>query len=114
MNDSCLFCRIAQRDIEADVVAETNDLLAFRDIDPMAPTHVLVIPKRHIASASQLGADDGELLTEIFQMLANIAEKESLGGGHRIVTNVGSDGGQSVDHLHFHLLGGRPMGWPPG
>lgn len=114
MNASCLFCQIANRQIAADIVAETPDLVAFRDINPMAPTHVLVIPKRHIASAGDLVSGDAALLAEIFQLLAKIARDEGLGSGHRIVTNIGREGGQSVDHLHFHLLGGRPMGWPPG
>jgi histidine triad (HIT) family protein len=114
MSDSCLFCRIVAREINADIVAESDGLLAFRDIDPVAPTHVLVIPKRHIASASELGAEHSDLLVELFGMIAAIARDEGLERGHRIVTNVGPEGGQSVDHLHFHLLGGRQMDWPPG
>ena len=114
MNDRCLFCRIVDREINATIVVESDELLAFRDIDPVAPTHILVIPKRHIASASDLGAEDSDLLVELFGMLAALARDEGLERGHRIVTNVGPEGGQSVDHLHFHLLGGRQMGWPPG
>ena len=114
MSDRCLFCRIVDREIIADIVAESDALLAFRDIDPVAPTHILVIPRRHIASASELGAADSDLLVELFGMIAAIVREEGLERGHRIVTNVGADGGQSVDHLHFHLLGGRRMNWPPG
>jgi histidine triad (HIT) family protein len=110
----CLFCKIAARDIAADVVAETADLLAFRDVAPQAPTHVLVIPKRHISSVRELAPDDGPLVGEIFRLGATVAADEGLEQGYRIVTNVGPDGGQTVDHLHFHLLGGRHMTWPPG
>jgi histidine triad (HIT) family protein len=110
----CLFCKIAARDIAADVVAETADLLAFRDVAPQAPTHVLVIPKRHISSVRELAPDDGPLVGPIFRLVATVAADEGLEQGYRIVTNVGPDGGQTVDHLHFHLLGGRHMTWPPG
>jgi histidine triad (HIT) family protein len=114
MSDRCLFCKIVDREINADIVAESDGLLAFRDIDPVAPTHILIIPRRHIASASELGAEDSDLLVELFGMIGAIARDEGLERGHRIVTNVGPQGGQSVDHLHFHLLGGRQMDWPPG
>ena len=111
----CLFCNIARKEMDSDVVAETDDVLAFRDINPGAPTHVLVIPKQHVAgSAQELTADHAALLSEMFTMIADIATKEKLTGGHRIVTNVGPDAGQSVHHLHFHLLGGRNLAWPPG
>jgi histidine triad (HIT) family protein len=109
-----LFCRIVSGDLDSDVVAETDRVLAFRDINPGAPTHVLVVPKEHIASIGDLGNEHGELLGEIFALVEGIASKEGLKGGHRIVTNVGPDAGQSVHHLHFHLLGGRRMTWPPG
>jgi histidine triad (HIT) family protein len=114
MDDRCLFCKIVAGEIEADVVAETDDLLAFRDIGPVAPTHILVVPKRHIASATELSAGDAELLAGMFELMQKIARDEGLSGGCRIVTNVGPEGGQTVDHLHFHLLGGRSMTWPPG
>lgn len=110
----CLFCKIVAGEIDADKVAETDDVLAFRDINPGAPTHVLVIPKQHIASAAELGAEHGELLGSIFATLAGVASDEGLDGGFRIVTNTGPEAGQSVHHLHFHLLGGRSLGWPPG
>jgi histidine triad (HIT) family protein len=114
MNDRCLFCRIVAGEIDADIVTETTDLVAFRDIAPVAPTHVLVVPKRHIASAAELGPWDAGLLARMFELLEKIAREEGLDRGHRIVTNIGPEGGQTVDHLHFHLLGGRSMTWPPG
>ena len=110
----CLFCKIATKEIDSQVVAETEHALAFRDINPAAPTHVLVIPKEHIASAQELGAGHAELLGELFALMGKVGAGEDLGGGHRLVTNVGRDGGQTVDHLHFHVLGGRAMTWPPG
>jgi histidine triad (HIT) family protein len=115
MEDRCLFCSIAQGSIPATKVAETGGVLAFRDIDPQAPTHVLLIPKQHAAaSAADLGPDQATLLGELFALAARIAADEGLDHGWRLVTNVGQDAGQSVRHLHFHLLGGRPMRWPPG
>lgn len=110
----CLFCKIVSKEIDADVVHESSEVIAFRDINPAAPTHILVIPKRHIASASELGENDGDLLVELFQTMTSVAASSGLDNGHRIVTNVGSDAGQSVDHLHFHVLGGRTLSWPPG
>lgn len=110
----CLFCRMLAGEVPMDVVRETGQSVAFRDINPQAPTHVLVLPKEHIASAADLGEDDGPLLGRLFAVAADLARQERLDGGWRLVTNVGPDGGQSVDHLHFHLLGGRRMTWPPG
>ncbi len=110
----CLFCGIAEGSVEADRVVEDDRLVAFRDINPQAPTHILVIPKRHIASARELGDDEGPLLGHMFAVIAQLAADEGLERGYRVVTNVGPDAGQSVDHLHVHLLGGRPMSWPPG
>jgi histidine triad (HIT) family protein len=103
----CLFCKIAAGEIPSDNVYKSENVVAFRDINPAAPTHLLVIPVRHIASAA-------DLLAEIFQTMASLAESEGLSGGWRVVTNVGADAGQSVHHLHFHLIGGRTMSWPPG
>lgn len=108
----CLFCAIAAGDIPADVVLETEDIVAFNDINPAAPTHVLVIPRRHIASAAELEPADAELLAALFDAAARIGSE--LEGGWRLVTNVGPGAGQSVFHLHFHVLGGRVLGWPPG
>jgi histidine triad (HIT) family protein len=113
MNDSdCLFCRIAAGQIPADVVYRDDDVLAFRDVNPQAPTHVLVIPRQHIASAHEL--DDAELARALFGALRAISDAEHLDDGYRVVTNVGEAAGQTVQHLHFHLLGGRSLGWPPG
>jgi histidine triad (HIT) family protein len=110
----CLFCKIAEKELDADIVRESDAVLAFRDINPAAPTHVLVIPKDHVASAAELSSSHVEVLGELFETLAEIAKQEGLDGGYRIVTNVGADAGQSVHHLHFHLIGGRQMAWPPG
>ncbi len=108
----CLFCSIAAGGIPSDVVFETDDVVAFNDINPAAPTHVLVIPKRHVASAAELGPEDAGLLSALFEAAAQVGR--DLEGGWRLVTNVGPDAGQSVFHLHFHVLGGRPLSWPPG
>jgi histidine triad (HIT) family protein len=114
LND-CLFCKIAAGAIPADRVAETTHVLAFRDIQPQAPTHVLLIPRAHVAdSAAAIGAGHAALLAEMFELAAKIAADEGLVRGWRLVTNVGEDGGQSVGHLHLHLLGGRVLRWPPG
>lgn len=111
----CLFCRIAARAIPAQVVHETEHLLAFRDIDPKAPVHVLIIPKRHIASVNAVGADDASLLGELFVAARAIAEAEGLtDDGYRLVVNTGAGAGQTVWHIHLHLLGGRDLRWPPG
>jgi histidine triad (HIT) family protein len=111
----CLFCRIVQGEIEADVVHSSDDILAFRDINPQAPVHVLIIPKEHIESARAIKDRNAGLLAEIVQAAAHLARAENIDQtGWRLVTNVGPDAGQSVHHLHFHLLGGRKMAWPPG
>jgi histidine triad (HIT) family protein len=114
VDTSCLFCKIAAREIPADVVRESDRIVAFRDIDPKAPTHILLIPKEHIASVSDIDDAHADVLADIVQAATQLASAEGLSGGWRLVTNVGPDAGQSVFHLHFHLLGGRPMGWPPG
>ncbi len=111
----CVFCRIAAGAAPSVKVDETALALAFRDANPMAPTHVLLIPKQHVAgSAAELGAEHAPLLAELFTLAARVARKEGLQTGWRLVTNVGRDAGQSVHHLHLHLLGGRPLRWPPG
>ncbi len=111
----CLFCRIAARTIPAQVVHETEHVLAFRDIDPKAPVHVLVIPKRHIASVNAVSAGDAALLGELFVAARAIAEAEGLtDDGYRLVVNTGAGAGQTVWHIHLHLLGGRDLRWPPG
>lgn len=112
-DESCLFCRIVAGDLPATLLAETPHAVAFRDIAPKAPVHVLVIPRRHVASlaASTDSAELGELLALAARVAADAGVADS---GYRVVTNVGEDGGQSVGHLHFHVLGGRALGWPPG
>jgi histidine triad (HIT) family protein len=113
-NDDCLFCRIGRREIPAEIVHEDDLVVAFRDINPQAPTHVLLIPRRHIASAAELTNTDAEMLARMFSMAAQIARDAGVERGYRLTTNVGPGAGQSVDHFHFHLLGGRPFSWPPG
>lgn len=114
-DDRCLFCRIVGGDIPADVVYETEDVLAFRDIAPKAPTHVLVIPKRHVASLGEAADDDGALLGKVLLAARDVARAEGIDEtGFRAVANTGEDGGQTVHHLHVHVLGGRGLGWPPG
>lgn len=115
MASDCLFCKIAAGAIPSTRVDETERVFAFRDIQPGAPSHVLLIPKAHVAdSAADLGPDHASLLGELFGLAAKIARDEKLDRGWRLVTNVGAHAGQSVHHLHVHLLGGRPMSWPPG
>jgi histidine triad (HIT) family protein len=110
----CLFCKIATKELDSDIVKETDRVVAFRDINPVAPTHVLVIPRDHISSAAEISVSDGNLLAEMFEILATIARDEGISDGWRVVTNVGAGAGQSVHHLHLHLIGGRPLSWPPG
>ena len=110
----CLFCKIAGGELSTDFLVETDQAVAFRDINPQAPTHILVIPKRHIPSLAQLQPEDQALMGELLLLIKELAEQQDLGDGYRVVVNIGRDGGQSVDHLHFHLLGGRSLKWPPG
>lgn len=110
----CLFCRIVAGQIPSDRVYEDDDVIAFRDIHPQAPTHVLVVPRRHVPDIDTLEDDDDGLLTALFGAVRRVAGQERLAKGYRVVTNVGAESGQSVFHLHLHLLGGRPMRWPPG
>jgi histidine triad (HIT) family protein len=111
----CLFCKIAADEIPATKVHEDDVVIAFRDIAPRAPTHVLVIPRDHIASAADLTEKDSPMLGRLFAVAAKIARDEGVADdGYRLVSNVGRWGGQTVDHLHIHLLGGRPFSWPPG
>ncbi|ADD45083.1 histidine triad nucleotide-binding protein [Stackebrandtia nassauensis] len=107
----CLFCRIVEREIPSTVVAESEDLLAFRDIDPKAPTHVLVIPKAHYANAVELATADPALAGNLLAMAGQIAEAEGVAAdGYRLLFNTGKNGGQEVFHVHLHLFGGRPLG----
>jgi len=111
----CLFCRIIAREIPAAIVYEDDRVLAFNDIKPQAPTHVLVIPKRHIASLNDLADGDDRIVGEVIRRAAAIAQERGIAAsGYRAVFNTNADAGQQVFHIHLHLLGGRPMGWPPG
>jgi len=111
----CLFCRIAKRELNADIVAEEEGLLAFKDINPKAPTHLLVIPTEHIPTLSDTTASHTTLLGRALQFIQRLARQFQLAqGGYRVVVNCGPGAGQTVFHLHFHLLGGRVLQWPPG
>jgi histidine triad (HIT) family protein len=109
-----IFKKIIDREIPADVLYEDDRCLAFRDVSPQAPTHVLVIPKKEIASLNDLTPADEALVGHIYTVIRQLANELSLTDGYRVVVNCGRDGGQSVDHLHFHVLGGRQLKWPPG
>jgi histidine triad (HIT) family protein len=110
----CLFCKIAAGEIPVTRLFETEEVLAFPDIHPQAPVHVLVIPKRHLASHAHATTEDTAMLGSLLAAAGEVARLQGLGNGYRLVVNTGSDGGQTVEHLHVHLLGGRHMGWPPG
>jgi histidine triad (HIT) family protein len=111
----CLFCAIVEGSIPADVVHRDDDVVAFRDINPQAPVHVLVIPRAHHATAAELGAADPELAGRLLRIAGEIAAREGVDeSGYRVVTNTGEGAGQSVHHVHFHVLGGRALTWPPG
>ena len=113
MATDCLFCRIVSGEIPATIVAQSDTALAFRDINPQAPVHVLVIPKDHVQSLAH--AEDAVLLGHLTAFAAEVARTEAISeGGYRVVANIGKNGGQTVDHLHLHVLGGRQMHWPPG
>lgn len=111
----CLFCKMVSGEIQPDIVMETDDILAFRDINPQAPTHILIIPKRHIGTINDITAEDTEIMGKLYQVAKEIAAQEGLSEpGYRTVMNCNAHGGQAVYHIHLHLLGGRQMGWPPG
>ncbi len=111
----CLFCKIASGQIPSDKVYEDELVYAFRDIEPQAPMHVLIIPKEHIGSTNEINGKNASIIGHIFAVAAKIAKEEGVDvGGYRIVNNCGDDGGQTVKHLHFHMLGGRSLSWPPG
>ncbi len=109
-----IFQKIIDREIPANIVYEDEHCLAFHDVAPQAPTHVLVIPKKPIESIDQIADEEASLLGHLWLVLRNLAQQLNLGEGYRVVVNCGADGGQTVDHLHFHLLGGRSLSWPPG
>ena len=109
-----IFSKIIAHEIPADILHEDELCLAFRDINPKAPTHFLVIPKKEIVSLADLTEEDEQIVGRCLLVASKVAESEGLGGGYRLVANTGDDGGQEVPHLHFHVLGGRKMTWPPG
>jgi len=110
----CLFCKIVAGEIPSTKVYEDDQILAFRDINPEAPTHILFIPKKHIPNLNQMKEEDQPLLGHLFKVMSEEALRQGLTDGYRIVSNCGKKAGQTVDHLHFHLLGGRNLHWPPG
>ena len=113
MAEACIFCRIAKGEIPAQMLVNNKEIAAFRDVNPQAPVHILIIPKKHVKSLDD--ASDFELLGRMFSLAAALARQEKISKtGYRTVINSGKDGGQSVDHLHIHLIGGRALGWPPG
>lgn len=111
----CIFCKMVAREIDTEVVYESDSVFAFRDVNPQAPVHVLVIPKRHVATLDELSDDDTPIAGELMLAASEIARQEGLtADGYRVVSNCGEHGGQSVFHIHLHVLGGRQMRWPPG
>ena len=110
----CLFCKIINGEIPSNKVYEDDQVFAFRDIEPQAPTHMLIIPKQHIKSAAEIDESNSAVVAHIFEVAAKIAKQEGLDDGFRIVNNCGDIAGQTVKHLHFHLMGGREFGWPAG
>lgn len=111
----CVFCKIAQGEIPATIVHEDEHVVAFRDLHPKAPTHILLIPRKHVASLNDLEEEHDAVVGHLVRVAAKLAGEEEIAGrGYRLVANCGREGGQSVDHVHFHLLGGRALGWPPG
>jgi histidine triad (HIT) family protein len=112
---NCLFCGIVEGTVKSEIVYQDDAVVAFKDIGPRAPVHLLIIPRKHVAAVSDIGPADDSLMGAIFRAAKRLAEELGIAGsGYRVVVNNGADAGQSVFHLHFHLLGGRPMGWPPG
>lgn len=114
-DENCLFCKIVKGEIPSSKVYETETVYAFRDIEPQAPQHIIIIPKEHIASANEISEDNSGVIAQVFEAAAKIAKQEGFDkNGYRIVNNCGTDGGQTVGHIHFHLLAGRNLQWPPG
>jgi len=114
MNTDCLFCKILAGEIPANRVYEDEFCIAFPDINPQAPTHLIIIPKEHLASQAKAQAHHKQLLGHLMVTASELARTQKLEKGYRVVVNTGDDGGQTIHHLHLHLLGGRPMHWPPG
>lgn len=107
----CLFCKIVDGTIPSKKVYEDDTLLAFYDVSPIAPVHILIIPKQHISSLNDLSSENSQIVAKIFELIPRLAEQLGLQNGYRVVSNYGNDGGQTVMHLHFHLLGGKPLNW---
>lgn len=112
--DNCIFCKIINNEIPSDIVYEDDKILAFNDVNPQGPVHLLFIPKKHIKSIDQLEEEDIDLIGHIYYTISRLSEELGLEKGYRVVVNTGQDGGQTVGHLHFHLLAGRSLQWPPG
>lgn len=110
----CIFCKIINKEIPSKIIYEDEKILIFNDINPEAPVHFLVIPKKHIESAEKITPQNSEIISYIFTKITEIAKKLNLTNGFRIVNNCGDDGGQTVKHIHFHVLGGKKLSWPPG
>ena len=110
----CIFCKIANGEIPSTKVYEDDTVAAFNDLEPQAPVHILIIPKAHITSADEITAENSAVVANIFEVASVIAKEKGLSNGYRNVNNCGADGGQTVKHLHFHLMGGRQFGWPAG
>lgn len=110
----CLFCKIVKKEIPCDLVLENENYLAFKDIDPKAPIHILVIPKKHFEDITELSFQDLDLTAGLMEMVSKVSQSENLEKGFRVVLNTGPDAGQSVQHVHAHVLGGRSLTWPPG
>ena len=110
----CLFCKIIEGEIPSQCLYQDDKIYVFKDIDPQAPVHFLVIPKKHIDSLDTMDDEDGELIGYVFKKIRDLAKEQGLKDGYRVVNNIGEDGGQSVKHMHFHVLGGRSLQWPPG
>lgn len=113
--EDCLFCKIVKGDIPCNKVYEDDKVFSFKDIDPKAPVHILIVPKKHISSLNKITQEDSEVIAHIFTVVKKLADELGIAeSGYRVVSNCGEDGGQSVSHIHFHLLGGRNLKWPPG
>jgi histidine triad (HIT) family protein len=113
--ENCIFCKIINKEIPANIVFESDNLLAFKDLNPVAPIHILFIPKKHISSLDSMGLEDKSLLGELLYEISNYAKSIGLPeNGYRVVNNMGKEAGQTVFHIHFHLIAGRKMKWPPG
>ena len=111
---NCLFCKIIKGEIPSTKIYEDECVYAFADIEPQAPFHAIIVPKEHIASAAEITADNSHLIAKVYEAVAKIAKTENLENGFRVVNNCGKDGGQTVGHIHFHLLARRNLAWPPG